>query len=68
MQERPTPPQPITATVAPSGTAAVLRTEPMPVATAQPIRAATSSGASRRIGTAPEAGTTASSANEDTPR
>ena len=66
--ERPTPPQPITATVAPSGTAAVLSTEPTPVATAQPTMATRSSGASSRILTAPERGTTTRSANEDTPR
>ena len=66
--DRPTPPQPITATLAPGGTWAVLRTAPTPVATAQPTIATTSSGASRRMRIAPDSGTTTRSANEDTPR
>jgi hypothetical protein len=68
MTERPTPPQPITATVAPSGTCAVFCTEPTPVATAHPTTATTSSGASSRMRIAPERGTTTRSANDDTPR
>jgi hypothetical protein len=56
------------ATVAPFSTAAVLRTAPTPVATAQPTIATTSSGASLRMGMAPEDGTTTRSAKEDTPR
>ena len=58
----------MTATWAPGSTAAVLVTAPTPVATAQPTSAITSSGASSLTLMAPEAGTTASSANEDTPR
>ena len=68
MQDRPTPPQPITATLAPGWTCAVFCTAPTPVATAQPTTATTSSGASSRIFTAPERGTTTRSANDDTPR
>ena len=45
----PTPPQPITATVSPGRTLAVWVTAPMPVVTAQPIRAARSSGMSLRM-------------------
>ena len=67
-QLSPTPPQPMTATVAPGGTPAVLRTAPTPVATAQPTSAASSSGASARTRIAPDSGTTTRSANEETPR
>ena len=49
----PTPPRPITSTVAPSSTLAVLSTAPTPVCTAQPITAAMSSGMSSSILTAP---------------
>ena len=66
--DSPTPPQPITPTVASGGTPAVLRTAPRPVATAQPTIATTSSGTSLRIFTAPERGTTTRSANAETPR
>ena len=44
MAASPTPPQPITATVAPAGTCAVLRTAPTPVKTPQPSRQARESG------------------------
>ena len=47
---------------------AVLITAPTPVATAQLMRAMTSSGASLRTLIAPETGTTTSSAYEETPR
>jgi len=60
--DRPTPPSPITATLAPAGTAAVLTTEPTPVATQQPMSAATSAGVPSGIGTAAPAGTTWASA------
>ena len=63
--ESPTPPQPMTATRDPLSTAAVRVTAPQPVSTAQPIRAARSSGVSARIGTATDSGTTAYSANEE---
>ena len=49
MQLSPTPPHPITATVEPGSTLAVLNTAPTPVVTPQPIRAARSSGMSSRI-------------------
>src|SRR5438477_11324318 len=44
MTERPTPPQPKTATLEPGWTFAVLNTAPTPVVTPQPTSAATSSG------------------------
>ena len=53
MQLRPMPPQPITATVEPGSTLAVLNTAPRPVVTPQPMRAARSSGMSLRIFTSP---------------
>ena len=46
--ERPTPPQPITATRSPGRTPAVFQTAPTPVVTAQPTSAATSNGTSLR--------------------
>ncbi len=49
MQLSPIPPQPMTATVDPGATFAVLNTAPTPVVTAQPISAARSSGMSSRI-------------------
>src|SRR5215470_7310142 len=61
--ERPTAPQPITATREPSRTFAVSSTDPTPVATAQPIRQACSTGSSRGTGTAPTSGTTVLVAN-----
>jgi hypothetical protein len=48
---RPTPPQPITATVSPGRTLEVWIAAPTPVITPQPIRAARSSGMSFRIAT-----------------
>ena len=45
--DRPTPPQPITATVEPGSTPAVCQTAPIPVDSAHPTRAASSSGAAR---------------------
>jgi len=56
--ESPTPPRPITATVEPAGTSAVRRTAPTPVATPQPMSAATSAGTPSGIGTTAVAGTT----------
>ena len=50
MAARPTPPQPITATVSPGRTLAVWNTEQTPVSTPQPIRAARSRGMSLRMG------------------
>ena len=60
--DRPTPPTPRTATLAPSGTAAVLSTAPTPVDTQQPMRAATSAGTLDGSATAADAGTTVRSA------
>ena len=51
----PMPPSPMTSTVAPGSTRAVLNTAPTPVCTAQPITHATSSGTSLSILTAPDA-------------
>ncbi len=61
--ERPTPPQPITATRSPGRTPAVFQTAPTPVVTAQPTRLATSNGTSFGIGTHDRSGTTHASAN-----
>ena len=66
--EMPTPPRPVTTTVEPRSTLAVLSTAPTPVCTAQPIRQATSRGMSSSRRTAPEAGTTVCWANAPTPR
>ena len=49
----PMPPSPITSTVAPSSTLAVLITAPTPVCTAHPITQAMSRGVSAGIGMAP---------------
>src|SRR3990167_10766603 len=49
MAARPTPPQPMTATVEPGSTWAEWKTEPTPVMTPQPIRQARSSGMSLSI-------------------
>jgi hypothetical protein len=49
--DRPTPPQPMTATVSPGRTLEVWIAAPTPVITEQPIRAARSSGMSLRIAT-----------------
>ena len=54
----PTPPAPMTSTVAPGSTRAVLSTAPTPVCTAQPITHAISSGVSSATFTAPDAGVT----------
>src|SRR5262245_12981875 len=64
----PTPPRPMTATLAPAGTFAVLTTAPTPVSTAQPNSAAWSSGSSGSILTIDRRDTVAYSANADTPR
>ena len=56
--DRPTAPQPITATRAPAQTFAVSSTDITPVATAQPIRHACSTGSSAGTRTAATAGTT----------
>ena len=61
--DSPTPPSPITATVDPAGTAAVLSTAPTPVETPQPMSAATSGGTPSGIGTTAVAGTTCAFAN-----
>ena len=53
------PPQPNTATLVPGATRAARSTAPTPVATAQPMTAATSKGTPSGSGTAPPAGTTA---------
>src|SRR3954465_16015669 len=64
---RPTPPSPITATLEPAWTRAVLMTAPTPVITAQPNRAASSSGSSRSIFTSERRDTTEYSANAEQP-
>ena len=46
MTDWPTPPQPMTATVEPGSTSAVLSAAPTPVVTPQPISASCSSGTS----------------------
>ena len=61
----PTPPQPKTATRSPGRTPAVFQTTPMPVVTAQPTRAAMSSGIAGSMRTHDRAGTTARSANDE---
>src|SRR5207253_9446700 len=65
MAERPTPPQPITATRSPGRTPAVRQTAPTPVVTAQPTRPATSKGTSLGIGTHERSGSTQASANDE---
>ena len=62
----PTPPEPTTRTESPGRTGAALNTAPVPVSTAQPISAATSIGISSGIFVAQRAGTTASSAKDET--
>ena len=54
----PTPPQPNTATLAPGGTLARLKTGPAPASTPQLTRHTTSSGASLRIGMTLASGST----------
>ncbi len=62
MADRPTPPQPSTATRSPGRTPAVFHTAPTPVVTAQPTRAAISKGTSSGTGTQDRSGTTQRSA------
>ena len=62
------PPHPKTATRDPGWTRAMLRTAPTPVSTAQLMSAARSSGMRASIATAPDSGTTAYCAKEDTVR
>ena len=63
--DSPTPPQPITATVAPGSTLAALNTAPTPVITPQPTSAARSSGMSSSIFTIAFSCTSICSPNED---
>ena len=63
--DRPTPPQPMTATVEPAGTRAVLITAPTPVMTPQPTSVARSSGMSRSIFTSAFSCTTICSAKAE---
>jgi hypothetical protein len=67
-EQSPTPPNPITATEAPAWTRAVFTTAPTPVSTAQPNRAASSSGSSGSTFTSDRRETVAYSAKPDTPR
>ncbi len=60
MTLRPTPPQPMTATVSPGEMSAVFMAAPTPVRTPQPMRAADCSGTSSGILTVLMAGTMAS--------
>ena len=60
--DSPTPPSPMTATVAPAGTAAVLSTAPTPVDTQQPMSAATPGSTPSGSGIAAATGTTVASA------
>ena len=62
MTERPTPPHPITATVEPGRTVAVLMAAPTPVVTPHPTSAAAWKGMSFSMGTTQMPGTTACSA------
>jgi hypothetical protein len=61
----PMPPQPITTTVSPGATLAVLKIAPTPVMTPQPISAARSSGMSCRIFTKAFSCTSICSAKDD---
>ncbi len=63
----PTPPQPITATLDPGCTPAVLRTAPSPVVTPQPSRASCSSARSVATATIDASSTTIASANVPQP-
>jgi hypothetical protein len=60
--DRPTPPRPTTSTDWPSRTRAVFRTAPTPVMTAQPTRAACSSGTASGTGRTARSDTTVCSA------
>ena len=64
----PTPPAPMTRTLAPGSTWAVFITAPIPVITEQPMSAATSKGTSGSIFTTPSTGSTVRSAKQETPR
>ena len=64
---RPTPPQPMTATVSPGRMSAVLAAAPKPVSTPQPISAARVSGTSSSIFTVEISGQTSSSENVPRP-
>ena len=64
----PTPPQPTTTALSPARTPAVLSTAPTPVATLQPIRAATSGGTRGSTATTADSGTIVASANVPRPR
>ena len=66
MTLRPTPPQPITATVLPGSTLALKMTAPTPVVALQPMRAAWAMGKSAAMGMQPVSGTTASWAKQAT--
>ena len=66
--DNPTPPRPITTTLDPAGTRAVLVTAPTPVETQQPISAAISAGVPLGIGIAALAGTTVASASVPIPQ
>jgi hypothetical protein len=59
--DNPTPPRPITTTLAPGSTRAVFVTAPTPVETQQPMSAATSGGVPSGITIAAWAGTTIAS-------
>ena len=63
--DRPTPPQPITATVVPGSTLAALKMAPTPVITPQPMTLARSSGMSSRIFTTACSCTSICSAKDD---
>ena len=63
--ERPMPPQPITATVAPGSTLAALKTAPTPVMTPQPTSAARSNGMSSSTFTIEFSCTSICSPNDD---
>ena len=60
--DRPTPPSPMTATLAPAGTAAVLTTAPTPVETQQPMSAAIAGSTPSGRAIAASVGTTAAPA------
>ena len=60
--DSPTPPSPITATLDPGGTTAVLRTAPTPVVTQHPISAATAGSTPSGRAIAAVSGTTVASA------
>ena len=60
--DRPTPPRPMTATLEPGSTAAVLSTAPTPVVTQHPMSAATAGSTPSGRGTAAASGTTVASA------